>query len=258
MRVRHAMAVLTVAALCTATAAPAQDFEWRGSVDQGDQVEIKGINGDIRASAASGGQVVVTAVKKGKRSDPDEVRIEVVEHAGGVTICAVYPDTDGKKNECAPGDGGRLSSQDNDVNVSFTVSVPGGVNFVGKTVNGGIHAADIQGEVRANTVNGDLEVSARGPVRANTVNGSIAASMSRADWSGDLDFETVNGSITVRLPADVSAEVAASTVNGSLETDFPLQVTGKFGPKKIRGTIGSGGRGLNLETVNGSIHLEKS
>lgn len=258
MRVRLAATVLTVAALCTATAAPAQDFEWRGSVDQGDQVEIKGINGDVRASGVSGDQVVVTAVKEGKKSDPDEVRIEVVEHSGGVTICAVYPSDGGKENRCAPGDEGRLGSRENDVSVDFTVSVPRGVHFVGTTVNGGVHADGIEGQVRANTVNGSVEVSARGPVKANTVNGSIMASMSQANWSGDIEFETVNGSITVRLPENVSADVAASTVNGGLDTDFPLQVTGKFGPKKIRGTIGSGGRGLKLETVNGDIRLKKN
>jgi len=35
-------------------------------------------------------------------------------------------------------------------------------------------------------------------------------------------------------------------------------VHGKFGPRKITGTIGSGGRKLDLETVNGSIRINKS
>ena len=234
----------------------AQDWEWQGTVDRGDAIEIKGINGGIKASGASGGQVTVSAIKKGKDDDPADVRIEVVEHSGGVTICAVYPDADGKKNECAPGDGGRLSSKDNDVSVSFTVRVPAGVRFVGTTVNGDIEAGNLEADVVATTVNGGVKVSTSGLAKATTVNGSIQASMGRADWGGTLSFNTVNGSITVNLPQGVNTEVSASTVNGSMETDFPLTIKGRFSMKNMHGTIGSGGRELEMETVNGSIHLK--
>ena len=234
----------------------AQDWDWQGSVDRGDAIEIKGINGGIKATGSSGGQVTVTAVKKGKDDHPADVRIEVVEHAGGVTICAVYPDVKGKKNECAPGDGGRLSSEDNDVSVAFTVQVPAGVRLVASTVNGEIEAGGLGADVRATTVNGDVKVSTSGLARATTVNGSIQASMGRADWSGTTSFNTVNGSITVKLPSGASTDVSASTVNGGMETDFALTVKGKFSMKNMKGTIGDGGRKLQMETVNGSIHLK--
>lgn len=257
MRMLTRVGLAAVALAVGAAEGRAQDFEWRGSVDRGDAVEIKGINGGIEASAASGAQVVVTAVKKGRRSDADEVRIDVVEHAGGVTLCAVYPESRGRKNECAPGDEGHLSSRDNDVQVDFRVQVPAGVRFVGSTVNGEVRAQDLDGDVVATTVNGGVDVSTRGMAKANTVNGSIRASMGRADWTGDLRLETVNGGITVELPADIGADVQASTVNGGMETDFPLTVTGKFSNRKMRGTIGGGGRGLHLKTVNGSIRLKR-
>ena len=233
-----------------------QDWDWQGTVDRGDAIEIKGINGAIKASGASGSQVTVTAVKKSKKDDPADVRIEVVEHSDGVTICAVYPDARGKKNEGAPGDGGRRSSEDNVVSVAFTVQVPAGVRFVASTVNGKIEAGDIGADVKATTVNGDVKVSTSGLARATTVNGSIQASMGRADWSGTTHFNTVNGSITVKLPDNASTDVSASTVNGSMNTDFPLTVQGKFSMKNMKGTIGDGGRELQMETVNGSIHLK--
>lgn len=236
----------------------AQDFAWNGRVDRGDQVEIKGINGEIDATYTSGSEVRVRAEKKGKTDDASQVRVEVVEHSGGVTICAVYPDDGGRKNECKPGDGGHLSSHDNDVSVHFTVEVPAGVALHANSVNGGIDADGLQSDVYATTVNGGISVSTSGLAKANTVNGSIKASMGRADWTGDLDFETVNGSITVEMPASAGARVKASTVNGGMETDFPLTIQGKFSNRKMEGTIGDGGRDLNLETVNGSIRLKKS
>jgi DUF4097 and DUF4098 domain-containing protein YvlB len=236
----------------------AQDFEWNGRVDRGDHVEIKGINGDIDATYTSGSEVRVRAEKKAKNDDPKEVRVEVVEHSGGVTICAVYPDDGGRKNECKPGDDGHLSSHDNDVAVHFTVEVPEGVALHANTINGGVDAGGLRSDVVATTVNGGIDVSTSGLAKANTVNGSIKASMGRSDWSGDLDFQTVNGSITVEMPDGTGAKVRASTVNGGMETDFPLTITGKFSNRKMEGTIGSGGRDLNLETVNGSIRLKKS
>jgi DUF4097 and DUF4098 domain-containing protein YvlB len=67
----------------------------------------------------------------------------------------------------------------------------------------------------------------------------------------------VNGSITVTLTGDINADVSASTVNGSISTDYPLTVQGRFGPKRLHGTIGSGGRALSMATVNGSIELRR-
>ncbi len=254
-----AMVLACVAVALAPSVARAQDFEWDGRVDRGDAVEIKNINGGIRAELASGDRVSVTAVKKDHgRGDPEDVRIEVVEHDGGVTLCAVYPDAGDRKNECRPGDAGHLSSKDNEVSVDFTVRVPAGVNFVAHSVNGGIEASDLRSDVTAETVNGGVKVATSGVARASTVNGSIEAAMGRADWTGDLEFETVNGGITVRLPEGAGARVKASTVNGGMETDFPLTVQGRFGNRKIEGTIGGGGRDLSLETVNGTIRLKKA
>jgi DUF4097 and DUF4098 domain-containing protein YvlB len=247
-----------------AAAAPAslmaQDFEWSGRLAAGQAIEVKGINGDIEALPASGNQVEVTAVKKeGHRGYADEVTFEVLEHDGGVTICAMYPNEPGKReNECREGGHGRMNVHDNDTEVRFTVSVPAGVDFVGRTVNGSIDTGPLDGNVRAYTVNGGIEIAASGFAQANTVNGSIRASVGRADWSGDLDFQTVNGSITVELPADLNARVEASTVNGDMHTDFPLTIQGRWGPRSLKGTIGEGGRTLHLSTVNGGISLRRS
>jgi len=248
----------TIATYTLAVQSP--DFEWSGQVGQGQSIEIKGINGPISATRASGGQVEVSAVKReGDRGDAEEVTFDVVEHGSGVTICAVYPSRDSDEpNECAPGSRGRMNVKDNDTKVTFTVRVPDGVNLVAKTVNGDIEADRIGGNVHAATVNGDVEVAGAGVVEAQTVNGSIDATMGESSWSGDLEFSTVNGTITVSLPSGVAADVRASTVNGSLETDFPLTVQGRWGPKSLRGTIGGGGRGLHMSTVNGGIHLRRS
>jgi DUF4097 and DUF4098 domain-containing protein YvlB len=250
------LAAVTAAALAGSAWAGQEEFHWKGKVAAGGAVEIKGVNGGITATGG-GTEVEVTAVKKGRKSDPAQVKVEVVEHAGGVTICAVYPST-GTPNECKPGEGGRMNVRDNDVNVEFRVSVPAGVRFVGRTVNGGIEASGITADAEAHTVNGGIDLDAAGTARAETVNGGITARLGRADWNGTLKLKTVNGGIEVALPEGLSADVRASTVNGDIETDFPLTVTGKISRRKLEGTIGSGGRLLEMETVNGGIELRKA
>ena len=106
-------------------------------------------------------------------------------------------------------------------------------------------------------MNGDITVETTSFANATTVNGSIDATVGSTDWRGDAEFETVNGGITVDLPAGASMDVDASTVNGSMSTDFPLTIRGKWGPRRMSGTIGQGGRTLSMSTVNGSMSLRR-
>jgi Toastrack DUF4097 len=235
------------------------DFQWRGRVASGQTIEIKGTNGDIRATASSSGEVEVTAARSARRSNPADVRIEVVPHAGGVTICAVYPTVPGREaNTCAPGGEGRSNTRDNDTVVHFDVRVPYGVGFVGRTVNGEINAESLQGDAEAYTVNGSVRLATTGLAVARTVNGSVNVSMGRADWPNGATFKTVNGGITLTLPSVVDAELRAEVLNGDIKSEFPITVTGEMSRRRLNGRIGGGGRDLNLSTVNGSITLLKA
>jgi hypothetical protein len=235
----------------------ADDFRWQGTLAPGQTVEIKGVNGSIEAGPSTSGQIEVLARRAGRRSDPESVTIEVVPHPGGVTICAVYPSPDGRPNECAPGGNGRMNTRDNDVKVDFTVSVPTGLVFAGRTVNGSVRADGLDNNLSLETVNGGVTFSTTGYASASTVNGSIRGALGRADWTDDLEFQTVNGSITLDLPESLSTDVEARTVNGAISTDFPLTVSGRFSNRRLSGVIGGGGRRLSLETVNGGITLRR-
>jgi DUF4097 and DUF4098 domain-containing protein YvlB len=230
------------------------DTEWSGVVALGETIEIKGINGDIIATSASGNSVIVTASKEGDNSDPSEVQIEVITHSGGVTICAVYPDVPGElPNECAPRAGGRMNTRDNDVEVTFWVSVPTGVDFVGSTVNGSVIGTDLESEAIAYTVNGDILISSSQLVTAGTVNGSIDARIGVTDLHYDLGYTAVNGDITVHVPATLNADVYLHTINGSITADMSFTVVS---PGDIRGVLGNGGNTLAMSTVNGNLELD--
>ncbi len=233
-------------------------FTWTGRIRPGETLEIKGMNGSVHAEASPGDEIEVVALKEGRRSDPAYVVIEVVEHSGGVTVCAVYPSRGSRKNECEPGSDGRMSVRNNDVDVEFHVRVPAGVRFVAKTVNGEIEATQLEADVVASTVNGSIYIGTTGYAEATTVNGSIEASLGAHGWEDALKFNTVNGSITVEMPADLDAEIDASWVSGGITSDVPLTMQGKFGARRARGVIGSGGPMLELSTVNGEIRLREA
>lgn len=256
-RAATAAALTAGLAILAAPEAPAQSrtFDWSGELAAGQTLEVKGVNGSVTARPASGPGSAVRAEIEGNGDDPSEVRVEVVEHDGGVTLCAVYP---GEDNECAPGDGGSLSSEDSDVEVRFRVRVPGDVNFTGRTVNGAVDVGDLGGDVVARTVNGAISVSTGGSASAHTVNGTIEAEMGALSGGGPYRFETVNGGITLTLPQGAGADVEARTLNGSISTDFPLTVQGRFGPRSLQGTLGGGGPEINLRTTNGNIELRRA
>ena len=244
-------------ALCAAVLAfpiLAADFNWAGSIAMGKAVEIKSVNGSISATPSTSGKVEVSATKTARRSDPSQVKIEVVEHPDGVTICAVYPSPDGQANECKPGSGGRMNTRDNDTKVDFVVKVPAGDRFVARTVNGKVEAKLNGSDVEANTVNGSVDVAGAKTARAKTVNGSIDVEVS--DASREMSFETVNGSVEVTLPANARAELDARTVNGDITSDLPLTVKGSISKRHVSGTIGgAGGPALNVKTVNGGVTI---
>lgn len=233
-------------------------FDWKGQIQSGKTLEVRGINGQIRATLARGSTATVHATLHGKKDDPSQVKVDVIQHEGSVTVCAVYPTGTGEReNVCRPGGGGHLGSNHNDVQVDFEIGVPSGVRLVSSTVNGEVSADGLQGPVDASTVNGSVSVSTTGTAEAHSVNGSVEAKLGSIAGARSLSFETVNGAITVTLPPGAAMNVEAETTNGEISSEFPLTVVGRFGPRHASGTIGGGGPELKMSTVNGGISLEK-
>lgn len=239
-----------------------RDFRWEGAVASGKWVKLQNINGDVEVVPASGNRVEITAIKRNRRGDTDDVRIEVKRYGTNeenVFVCAIWGEATCDENGYhSPKRRNRHDDDDNDTEVEFTVRVPRGVNVDVGTVNGSVDVRGATGEVHASSVNGGVEaISEGGPVHASTVNGSIRASM-RDLGDGDLEFSTVNGSITVELPENLNADLRMTTVNGTLSSrDFPLTVTGRFNPQNMRATIGKGGTRLSFTTVNGNVEIRK-
>jgi DUF4097 and DUF4098 domain-containing protein YvlB len=129
------------------------------------------------------------------------------------------------------------------------------------TGNGDVTITAARGPVKATSGNGRVTANTSlGPVEASTGNGDIDVKMTKlpAD-QGSMTFSTGSGSIRVSLPADFNGEIDANTGNGSITTDFEIRVQGRLSPSRLRGVIGTGnGPMIKLRTGNGRLEVRKN
>lgn len=260
---RTLLAAMTAAALLDPAALEAQDYRWSGRLAPGKEIEVVGVVGEIRAVAATGNTVEVVGEMRDGR-----LPVRVVEHEGGVTLCVVYPTRASSRGTGRGNGSGRCRQEGSIVNnpprVDFTVRVPAGVRFAGRTVQGGVRTEGLRGPVSASTVSGSVDVQTSDVAQASSVSGDVRVSMGRLPRDGSLRFSTVSGDVRLTLPADVGAELRASTVSGEIDTDFPMRMEAtsrgnafvRVG-QRVRGTIGRGGPELEISTVSGDIELRR-
>jgi hypothetical protein len=228
----------------------------------GQILEVRGIVGEIRAIRASGDRAEVFARKRGDEDDFHQVAVEVAQDDQRVIVCALYGSWKHGRDRCHPDlddrdDEERHRKVDMDVEVDFEVRIPAGVDFQGALVSGGIEATGLRSDVWARTVNGRVEVATSGLARASSVSGDIDVEMG-GTGRGRMEFNTVSGDITLRLPADFSADVSFSSLSGSFDSDFSMEIhreKKRWVGHQLQATVGEGGRELSLQTVSGNVEI---
>lgn len=142
--------------------------------------------------------------------------------------------------------------------VSYEIFVPHRINAKLNTNNGGVHIADVGGEIEFSAVNGGVHLARlAGNVHGKTQNGGLHILLAGNRWDGNqLDTETKNGGVNIEMPEAYSAHVETSTVNGGVHTDFPVTVNGKIS-KQLAFNVGSGGPTIRAVTTNGGVHIKK-
>ncbi len=255
------LVVLTSAVLPAQQRQSGDNFTWSGRIPAGRWIRIRNLNGEITVGPTSSDRVEVTAVKRWRRGDPQDVHFDVKKFGANdenVLICALWGDNSSCTEDRYETHGDRRM-RNNDVAVEFRVLVPKGVKVGINTINGAVTIDGATSEVDASTVNGGVDVTTDGgPVNASTVNGGVRARIGRTDSNADMTFSTVNGSVITEFAGDLNADVELSTVNGGLRTDYEITVSGRLDPKHLRAHIGKpGGPRLKLSTVNGSVELRR-
>lgn len=148
-------------------------------------------------------------------------------------------------------------------------------DIVGKcnigNVNGKIEAANLEGDFDIHTVNGGIKVNGiSGSGDVHTVNGKVVVDFDK-NPGGSCSFKTVNGKLDISFKAGLSADFKLKTFHGSINSDFPFtylpnspvkgkRSNGKYVYKSNRSQairIGKGGPSIEMDTLNGSIYINK-
>ena len=222
-------------------------FQWSGAIASGQTIEIDGTMGAIRAVASRNDSAVVIATRHGTAMSPD-IRFEVIPHAGGVTICALYPvPANAPRNRCAPGAQARRNTRENDVEVEFLVRVPRGVGFTGRTVLGRITTDSLTGDVSATTMVDDIDVTTAGVAIASSYTGNINVRMGARSWSDTVRISSVTGNVRVRINAGAEARVVARSMAGRMRSalpEVPPPRRGVWSRLRLRGSLGESASGI--------------
>src|SRR4051812_21299609 len=115
----------------------------------------------------------------------------------------------------ATGDGARTTSH-------FNVAVPRNTSLIISNAWGGeINCVDVNGDLEIKNVNGEVKLEGvAGGALVETVSGEVLADIRELHEGKPLSFTSVNGEITIRLPAESKANVRLRSQNGAILTDF--------------------------------------
>lgn len=143
-----------------------------------------------------------------------------------------------------------------------------------KTMGGDIHIKQAAEYVKASTMGGDVRIDAvDGTVSASTMGGNVDVTVvGGSARDRDVELKSMGGEITLTLPANFAGTFDVEIIytrnsrrDYKITSDFPLNITetpewsySRGVPRKtIRGTGGSGGNTVKIETTNGDVVIRK-
>ena len=192
-------------------------------------LKLKNFSGDIRISGTNGHEVVVHAVRRAKREQLDNIKLDISQSGTSVTIEANKRDPNWREKN------------DNVVETDFDIKVPFGTKLDLYSFSGRI---DVTG-VRAN-------------IDAETFSGDVMLDVSSASDLPDLTGETFSGDIRIKVNTNASGKVEFNSFSGDVDSDVPIAMKSTR-KRNVSGDIGSGsGATLKFKTFSGDLKIQKS
>lgn len=233
MKIELAAALAAVSTGLGVVAAAQQPVDRILDAPPAGQVVVELVDGDVtfrgwdRASIEISGRLGASVENLDVSQQGEETRIRVIDR----------PDVDVRGEQ-----------------TELFVSVPRGSSLVVMGTNSDFLVADVRGALSVHTVSGDIEAESFGAlVDAETVGGDIR--ISARDDGGEAMLTTVAGEIEVGGPFRV---ITASTVSGDIELDVldatMLSLDTTNGDIEVHATF-VGAAELAAETINGDVEL---
>lgn len=283
--------LITMCVIILATTASAQTFSetveevvrFQNANSAENVLYIHNINGNVTVEGTNGDDVQITYRKKVdaetqrhlKRAK-EEVKFVIDEEEGRIFMYLDAPFIHVKKHN------GEISYNINDWDDDYdflfdiTVQVPRNTNLDVSTINKGrVLVENIDAKwLDVSNINGSVELmNVAGITNANTINGDITASYNKSP-AENSSYQTINGTIEVLYPDNLSADITFKSMHGDLYTDFEnvqrleARVESDTDSKRGKTTyridkfaplrIGDGGPKFSFEVLNGSVYIKQN
>ncbi len=94
-----------------------------------------------------------------------------------------------------------------------------------QSISGTAELTGVTGDIEVSTVSGDISIQEANSkiVRTESVNGDLSY-RGLIDPTGNYNFRSHSGDVTLHIPAATQATVSLETFSGSIESAFPLNV----------------------------------
>ncbi len=221
--------------------------------------ELINVNGRISAEPTEGPDVVVEGRRSAKASSDEAAKelltkLEIREEVSDASV----------RVESRPP---RLSGLSVGHEIEWTIKVPRGVVVDLRTANGGVRLQRLSNEIHAKTTNGGVKGDdlTSTIVEAKTVNGGVELVFGvPLTPNHSVEMESVNGGVSLDLPAESKATITARCVNGGIKvSDLDIRrddenATDFERRRRLNGTINGGGARVEMSTTNGGVHLGRA
>jgi hypothetical protein len=236
----------------TLTTARADDGETASikfsNPDQPGTLKVTIANGDIRIRGTDAAEITVKTElePEGQGQRKDGLRV--------LTSSSSYSLTEKDNIATLTYGSGAWPGSEGD----FDISVPRNTNIVVSSAFGGdIRVGEITGDLEIKSLNGEVTLNdVSGGALVETMNGEIEAQVVAFKENKPLSFTSMNGEVSLQIPADAKANVRLRTHNGSILTDFDETqlVTSTAALKNVPGHPGGHEMGSSLsEDVQVSV-----
>jgi hypothetical protein len=257
--------ILTLAGFCGCinlnTESPSSEvreyFESEYDANDDTILSVSTVNGAITITSWDGVNISLNATKRSTYGieDLDKAEIIVTENDNEITIEIQHTQPI------------RTRAVDLDINIPYNVTVKSAYSTNGpiqitdtkgdivlSNTNGPINIEDVDGYIKASTTNGGIEIKGTtGIDDLTTTNGGITAEI--FDIKDDVNIQSTNGGITLYIKSSINASIEIATINGGISVDDALISITESSSKSLKGTIGTGGDTIKIQTTNGDINV---
>jgi len=114
----------------------------------------------------------------------------------------------------------------------------GSDNLTLKTTSGEVNIMDFTGNLKTDSVSGDINVRYR-------------------VFDNNIDVKTISGKVEIDLPQNAEFYLKTNTVSGEVVAKFPITIISFNKMNQLEGTVGTGDNRIIIDTVSGDICINK-